>query len=61
MRIEIKFFNPNKKQHGNAPERFLYAGNYAVETMLIRISEIYFGKKVSDSIEALLKTRIGDD
>jgi hypothetical protein len=35
-----------------------YHGNYALEIMLFRISEIYFGKEISEKIEIIIKRRI---
>lgn len=58
MRIEVKFFTPNKKEFGREPERMIFIGNYAIETMIIKIAEKYFGKGISDKIEMLLKNRI---
>jgi len=37
-----------------------FTGNYAIEIMLIKTSEKFFGCKVSQTIEDLLKNRIGE-
>lgn len=57
MKIKLLIFTPNKKEHGYEPERFNFEGNYAIETMLIKISEKFFGCKISKAIEDLLKER----
>jgi hypothetical protein len=61
MRIQVSIFSPHNKQHGAEPEKLTFIGNYAIEQLLIKISEKYFGSKVSEKIENLLKTRIGDE
>lgn len=58
MKIILKIFTPNKKEYGHEPERMEFNGNYAIETMIIKISEKYFGVKVSRKIEDMLKDRI---
>jgi hypothetical protein len=58
LRISVIFFKPYIKHGSNEPEKMEFKGNYAVETLLIKISEHYFGVKVSQEIEKLLKTRI---
>jgi hypothetical protein len=60
MKLKLTIFSPHTKNGKmNEPEQFEFNGNYAIETMLIKISEKYFGLKVSRAIEDLLKTRIG--
>jgi hypothetical protein len=61
MKIQVTIFSPNKKGMRNEPEKFEYNGNYAIETMIIKTAEKYFGKKISDKIEYLLRTRIGEE
>ena len=56
MKIKVTFFTPNKKERGYEPEEFIYSGNYAIETMLIKTAEKFFGTEVSKKIESLLKT-----
>ena len=58
MKIKLSIFTPNKKDKGYEPDKFEFTGNYAVETMLIKVSEKFFGSKVSVAIEDLLKSRI---
>jgi hypothetical protein len=40
------------------PMKQEFHGNYALETLFIRVSEHYFGKEVSIKIEAILTGRI---
>lgn len=64
MKIKLTIFNPAKKRngkHGVEPDIYEYKGNYALETMIIKIIEEYFGPKISDSVEALLKVRIEEE
>jgi hypothetical protein len=58
MKIKVTIFNPAKKHFGTQPEQLEFTGNYAIETMLIKIAEKFFGSKVSEQIEELLKTRV---
>ena len=58
MKIKVTIFTPNKKQYGAEPEIFNFSGNYAFETMLIKMSEKYFGTEISRKIESLLKSRV---
>lgn len=39
-------------------QKFTYKGNFALETMLIKITEKFFGEKVRIEFEYLLKKRI---
>lgn len=45
----------------NSPSKHIFKSNYAIETMLVKITEIYFGKEASLKIEDLLKLRLKDD
>lgn len=49
------------KNNYSKPTEFVFKGNYAIEQLLIKTSEIYFGKRISDQIEDLLKSRISED
>lgn len=60
MYIKLKIIDNRRKEY-NKPSEYIFKDNYAVETMLKKISEIYFGKKVSLKIEDLLKERITDE
>ena len=55
MKIKLSIFNPNRKEKGCEPETFYYSGNWALETMIIKTSEKYFGEKISKQIESILK------
>ena len=58
MKIVVTIQKPTKTTHYEEPEKHIFNGNYALEMMLIKISEKYFGSKVSAKIEDLLKSRI---
>lgn len=60
MYIKLKIID-NRKREYNIPSEYIFRDNYAIETMLIKISEIYFGRKVSLKIEDLLKSRIEEE
>jgi len=57
MYIKLIIIDNRTVEYGK-PSEYIFKNNYAVETMLIKISEIYFGKKVSNAIEWLLKERV---
>lgn len=57
MYIKLKIID-NRIREYNKPSEYIFKDNYAIETMLIKISEIYFGKEISLRIEDLLKKRI---
>jgi len=57
MKIKVIFFRPFKKNEYPEHEKIEFNGNYAIETMLIKISEQFFGLKISRQIEELLKNR----
>lgn len=50
----------NRIREYNKPSEYIFRDNYAIETMLIKITEIYFGKEVSLMVENLLKKRINE-
>ena len=60
IKIKLTIFNPQKKNHYSEPDVMEFNGNYAIEIMLIKVSEKFFGCKVSRIIEDLLKNRIGE-
>lgn len=60
MKIKLIIFPPLIKNKFVEPEKFEFKGNYAIETLLIKISEKYFGVKISRKIEDLLKTKLGE-
>lgn len=60
MYIKLKIVD-NRKREYNIPSEYIFRDNYAIETMLIKISFIYFGKEVSLRIEDLLKSRIKEN
>lgn len=61
MKIKLIIFKPLLKGQYNDPDKMDFIGNYAIETMLIKVSEKFFGAKVSRGIEDLLKTRIKEE
>jgi hypothetical protein len=50
---------PSKKQQETVmPVEYEFHGNYALEFMFFRLSEIYYGQKVSLKIESVIKERL---
>jgi len=60
MKIKLIIFNPRNKNNYVEPDTMDFNGNYAIEFLLIKVSEKFFGSKVSAQIEELLKNRIGE-
>lgn len=51
MHIYLKIVGETRE-----PLKREFHGNYAIEIMIIRITEIYFGREISTKIEGVLKT-----
>ena len=60
MKIKISFFTPHKKFGKSEPDVMNFEGNYAIETMLIKVTEKFFGTKIALQVESLLKSRINN-
>jgi len=56
--MDIKLSILEHKSGYQKPIEYEYHGNYALETMLFRISEIYFGIEISKKIEIIILRRI---
>jgi hypothetical protein len=62
MYIELIILDGKRtKDNYTKPSKYFFKGNYAIEQLLLKISEIYFGSKVKAEIEDLLKMRITED
>lgn len=51
MKIFLKIFETNKEE----PYKLELSGNWALETMILKLSEKYFGNKCKEKMEDLLK------
>lgn len=62
MFIELTILDGKRdKDNYTKPTKYFFKGNYAIEQLLLKISEIYFGTKIKNQIEDLLKTRITEN
>jgi hypothetical protein len=61
MDIKIYILERHAKGQYVKPIEYRYTGNYALEIMFFRISEIYFGNQVSLQIQSVIKNRVFDD
>jgi hypothetical protein len=52
MDIKVKIFDKGAKTE------HIFKGNYALEFMFFRLSEMYYGQKVSLEIESVIKRRL---
>jgi hypothetical protein len=58
MDIKIKILDRKVKGQYVKPIEYEFHGNYALEIMFFRLSEIYFGEKISLKIESIIKERL---
>jgi hypothetical protein len=58
--MDIKVYILDKKIKGQyiKPIEYQFHGNYALELMFFRISEVYFGKQVSLLVESAIKSKL---
>lgn len=58
MDIKVRILEKKVKGQYVKPVEYEFHGNYALELMFFRLSEIYFGKNVSLKIESIIKERL---
>jgi hypothetical protein len=58
MDIKVKILDKRVKNQFIKPIEYEFHGNWALELMFIRLSEIYYGEKISLEIESTIKRRI---
>jgi hypothetical protein len=58
MDIKVKILDKKVKGQFIKPVEYEFHGNYALEFMFFRLSEIYYGQKVSLKIESVIKERL---
>jgi hypothetical protein len=58
MDIKVKILDKKIKGHFVKPVEYEFHGNYALEFMFFRLSEIYYGQKVSLEIESVIKKKL---
>jgi hypothetical protein len=58
--MDIKVYILDKRVKGQyiKPIEYQFHGNYGLELMFFRISEIYYGKQVSLQIESVIKSKL---
>lgn len=58
--MDIKVFILEKRVKGQyiKPIEHKFQGNYALELMFFRLSEIYYGKEISMKIESAIKSKL---
>lgn len=58
--MDVKVFILEKRVKGQyiKPTEFHFQGNYALELMFFRLSEIYYGKEISMKIESTIKSKL---
>lgn len=62
MFIELTILDGKRdKDNYTKPTKYFFKGNYAIEQLLLKISEIYFGTKIRNQVEDLLKARITEN
>ena len=58
MDIKVKILEKRVKGQFIRPIEYEFHGNYALELMFFRLSELYYGKNISLRIESIIKDRI---
>jgi hypothetical protein len=58
MDIKIRILEKKVKGVFIKPIEYEFHGNYALELMFFRLSELYYGKNVSLEIESIVKKRL---
>lgn len=58
MDITVKILDKKVKGQFIKPIVYDFHGNYALEFMFFRLSEVYYGEQVSLEIESVIKRRI---
>lgn len=63
MRIQLTFFKPNNTHTRIIEEKRNYTGNYALETMILKLLEEHYSPKVSDDVKKILTNKVfnGDE
>lgn len=62
MHIELMILDGKRdKNNYTKPTRFSFKGNYAIEQLLLKVAETYFGSKIKSQIEDLLKSRLTEE
>jgi hypothetical protein len=57
MRIQIIFFKPNHNHTRIIEEKENYTGNYALETMILKLLERHYSPKVSEEVKRILTNK----
>lgn len=58
MDIKVRILDKRIKGQYVKPIEYEFHGNYALEFMFFRLSEVYYGKNVSLEIESIIKRRL---
>lgn len=58
MRIQLIFFRPDKTHTRIIEEKRNYTGNYALETMILKLLEEHYSPKVSNDVKKILTNNV---
>jgi len=58
MDIKVKILDKRVKGEYIRPIEYEFHGNYALELMFFRLSEVYYGKDISLRVESIIKERL---
>jgi len=62
MKIDMIILDGKRNKEGYIPPLKLnFLGDYAIENCILKLSEIYFGLRIRNKIEDLLKLRRNDN
>jgi hypothetical protein len=62
MFIELTILDGKRdKNNYTKPTKYFFKGNYAIEELLLKVSEVYFGSKIKNQVEDLLTVRVSEE
>lgn len=63
MRIQLIFFKPNNNHTRMIEDKRNFTGNYALETMILKLLEEHYSPKVSEEVKKILTNKVinGDE
>lgn len=61
MRIQLIFFKPNYNHTRLIEEKRSFTGNYALETMILKLLEESYSPKVSNEVRKILTNKVFEE
>jgi hypothetical protein len=62
MEIHMLILDGKKEKDGyTKPNKHIFKGNFALETCILKLIEVYFGPVLKNKVEDMLRARITDE